>query len=46
MYIGMFSEQYNYGCEKLSRGGGGRGALARRLTVYFTQLIRSQAIAN
>ena len=34
MYIRMFSEQYNY------------GGLASRLTVYFTQLIRSQAIAN
>ena len=25
MYIRMFSEQYNYGCEKLSKGGGGGG---------------------
>ena len=25
MYIRMFSEQYNYGCEKLARGGGKGG---------------------
>ena len=25
MYIRMFSEQYNYGCEKLSKGGWGGG---------------------